>query len=69
MVALCDAGDVLADPGDDARALVAAECRQADRGGSGGQVVVRMAHACGVHADLHLIVDGVADLDLVDPEG
>jgi hypothetical protein len=50
-------------------ALVAAECRQADRGGSRGQVVVRMAHACGVHADLHLIVDGVADLDLVDPEG
>jgi len=30
------------------------------------QVVVRVAHACGVHAELHLIVDGVADLDLVD---
>ncbi len=68
VVALVKAGDVLADLGDDARALVPTECGQADRGGSGGQVVVRVAHACGMHADLHLIVDGVADLDLVDPE-
>ena len=49
-------------------ALVAAECGQADRGGSGDQVVVRVAHACGVHPQLYLIVDGVADLDLVDPK-
>ena len=41
---------------------------QADGGGSGGQVVVRVAHACGVYPDLHLIVDRVADLDLVDPK-
>jgi hypothetical protein len=68
VVALLDAGDVLANLGDDARALVAAERGQADRSGSGGQVVVRVAHACGMHADLHLIVDGLADLDLVDPE-
>ena len=68
MVALLDAGDVLTDLGDDARALVAAECGQADGGGSGGQVVVRVAHACGVYPDLHLIVDRVADLDLVDPK-
>jgi len=68
VVTLLDAGDVPADLGDDARALVAAECGQADRSGSGGQVVVRVAHACGMHADLHLIVDGVGDLDLVDPE-
>ncbi len=68
MVALLDAGHVLADLGDDACALVAAERGQADRGGSGGQVVVRVTHARGVHPQLHLIVDGVADLDLVDPE-
>ena len=68
VVALLDAGDVAADLGDDARALVAAERGQADGGGSGGQVIVRVAHARGVHTDLHLVVDGVADLDLVDPE-
>jgi hypothetical protein len=66
MVALLDAGDVLADLGDDTRALMAAERGKADGGGSGGQVIVRVAHARGVHTELHLIVDGVADLDLVD---
>ena len=43
MVALLDAGHVLADLGDDACTLVAAERRQADGGGAGGQVVV-VAH-------------------------
>ena len=60
--------DVAADLGDDARALVTAERGQGDRGGAGGQVVVGVAHARGVYADLHLVVDGVADLDLIDPE-
>ena len=68
MVALFDAFDVAADLGDDARALVPAEGRQGDRGGAGGQVIVRVAHAGGMHADLHLVVDGVAEVDLVDPE-
>ena len=68
MVALLDALHVAADLGDDAGALVTAECGQSDRGGAGGQVVVGVAHARGVHADLYLIVDGVADLDLIDAE-
>src|SRR5918998_361850 len=63
VVAFLQAGDVAADLGDDARALVAAECGQGDRGGAGGQVVIGVAHARRVHADLHLVVDGVADLD------
>ena len=63
-----DAGDVLADLGDDAGALVAAECGQADRGGPGGQVVVGVAHARRVHADLDLVGNRVAHLDLVDFE-
>ena len=59
-------GDVAADLGDDARALVAAERGQADRGRAGGEVVVGVAHAGGVHPDLHLVVDRVAEIDLVD---
>ena len=68
MVTLFDAFDAAADLGDDARTLVPAQGRQADRGGAGGQVIVRVAHTRGMHADLHLVVDGVADLDLIDAE-
>jgi hypothetical protein len=65
VVALFDARHVLADLGDDAGALVPAERGQADRGGAGGQVVVGVAHACGVYLKLHLVVDGVTQIDLV----
>jgi hypothetical protein len=68
VVALGKAGDVLADLGDHARTLVAAERGKGDRGGTGGQVVVGVAHARRVHADLDLIGDGIAHVDLVDPE-
>jgi hypothetical protein len=60
VVALGKAGDVLADLGDHARTLVAAERGKGDRGGTGGQVVVGVAHARRVHADLDLIGDGIA---------
>src|ERR1700686_4638785 len=68
VVALLDVCDTVADLGHDARALVAAEGREGDRGVSVHQVIVRVAHARGVQPDLYFIRDRVADLDLVDPE-
>jgi hypothetical protein len=68
VVALLDVCDTVADLGHDARALVAAEGREGDRGVSVHQVIVRVAHARGVQPDLYFVGDRVADLDLVDPE-
>ncbi len=68
MIALVQPGDALADLGDDAGALVAAECGQPDRRGPGRQVIVGVTHAGGMHLDLDFVGDGIAHLDLVDAE-
>ena len=63
-------GDVLdsgSDFGDDACALMATQHREAaHRDAAGHQVVVGVAHPRRFHLDLHLVLDGVADLDLLD---
>ena len=67
VVAGCDVLDAGADLGDDACALVAAQHREAGhRDVAGDQVVVGVAHARRFHLDLDLVLDGVADLDLLD---
>ena len=63
-------GEVLhagADLGDDARALVAAEDREArHRDATGNQMVIRMAHPGRFHLDLDFILGRVTDLDFLD---
>ena len=67
VVAGSDVLDAGADLGDDACALVAAEHREAGhRDVAGHQVVVGMAHARRFHLDLDFVLDGIADLDLLD---
>ena len=67
VVAGFEALDAGPDLGDDARALVAAEHREAaHRDAAGDQVVVGVAHPRRFHLDLDLVLDGVADLDLLD---
>ena len=67
MIAGREVLDAGADLGDDAGALVAAEHREArHRDAAGDQVVVGVAHARRFHLDLDLVLDGVADLDLLD---
>ncbi len=67
VVAGCDVLDSGADLGDDAGALMTAQHREAaHRDAAGDQVVVGVAHPRRFHLDLHLVLDGVADLDLLD---
>src|SRR5882757_3512410 len=67
MISWSQALDARPDFGNDARALVPAENREAaHRDAAGHQVVVGMAHARRLHLDLDLVLDGVADLDLLD---
>ena len=68
VITLGDVGDSLADLGDDTGAFVAAECGQPDRGGSGRQVIVGVAHAGGMQLNLDFVGDGIAQLDLIDAE-
>ncbi len=59
--------DSRTDLGHDACALVAAEHRESrHRDAAGDQVVIGVAHPGRLHLDLHLVLDGVADLDLLD---
>ena len=67
VVAGRDVLDAGPDLGDDARALMTAQHREAaHRDAAGDQVVVGVAHPRRFHLDLHLVLDGVADLDLLD---
>ncbi len=67
VVAGRDVLDAGSDLGDDARALVAAEHGEAaHRDATGDQVEVGVAHPSRFHLDLDLVLDGVADLDLLD---
>ena len=67
VVAFGDVLDTGADLGDDARALMPAKHGEAaHRDAAGDQVVVGVAHPRRLHLDLHLVLDGVADLDLLD---
>src|SRR3954453_15682035 len=55
------------DLGDDARSLVPTQHGEAThRNAAGHQMVVGMAHPRRLHLDLDLVLDGVADLDLLD---
>ena len=63
----CEVLDTGADLGDDAGALVPAEHRETHhRDAAGHQVVVGVAHPRRFHLDLDLVLDGIADLDLLD---
>ena len=67
VVAGLKALDAWSDLGDDARAFVAAEHGETThRDAAGDQVVVGVAHPRRFHLDLDLVLDGIADLDLLD---
>ncbi|SHS99654.1 Uncharacterised protein [Mycobacteroides abscessus subsp. abscessus] len=68
MVAFLDGSDTLAHLGHHARALVAGQHRQLHRGGAGQDVVIGVAHACGVQLDLDLAFGRITERDLFDDD-
>src|SRR6185437_4076350 len=68
-VALFEAGDARADPGDSARALVAHDERHRHVPVALAHVEIRVAHAGGGDLHAHLALLGVVELDVGDLDG